>query len=315
MAVCIACGTENRDNANFCRGCATSMVALAGTQIAARAPAQAAPAEYKGPTQACPACQARNPLVATSCKNCGTSLVPDMAPAAKTAPKGGAGSMPPGASPGAVPSASPRQLLWMVAGVALVAAAAGVWWLTQGSAQPAPAAAVEVNNTPQALGVGLSPATAPPPQAPLDATPAAPPPVDEVSTAAAAEQADRIKKQAAGVTDADRKRRQLERQQKEARERAAAERQRVAQEQARRQAELDRQRAEEAERQRAQAAARPAPPPEPVRTVDAVCASSGNFIAREVCRTRECRSPAFANDPVCVRFREVEAANRRQPTD
>jgi hypothetical protein len=46
--------------------------------------------------------------------------------------------------------------------------------------------------------------------------------------------------------------------------------------------------------------------------VDTVCASSSNFIAREVCRTRECRNPAFTNDPVCVRFRQVEAANRRQ---
>jgi hypothetical protein len=46
--------------------------------------------------------------------------------------------------------------------------------------------------------------------------------------------------------------------------------------------------------------------------VDTVCASSSNFIAREVCRTRECSNPAFTNDPVCVRFRQVEAANRRQ---
>ena len=68
---------------------------------------------------------------------------------------------------------------------------------------------------------------------------------------------------------------------------------------------------------RALAAASSAPPPapEPVRTVDMVCAGSSNFIAREVCRSRECGNPAFVNDPVCVRFREVEAANRRQPTN
>lgn len=301
MAVCIACGTENRDNAMFCRGCATSMVALAGTQMAAKAPAAAAAPETKGPTQECPACKTRNPLVATSCKSCGASLVPDMSPTVKAV-----------AQP--VATSRTRTPMWLAVGAALVATAAAAWWLGAHTTRSAPQVAATVDSDrPLALGVNLN--TTPPPQAPLDAAaPAAPAPSDPLTAAAAAaEQADRIKKQAAGVTEADRKRRQVERQQKEARERAAAERQRQAQEQAR-QAELERQRAEEAARQQqALAAARPVAPPEPVRTVDLVCADSGNFIAREVCRTRECRNPGFTNDPVCVRFREVEAANRRQP--
>lgn len=299
MAVCIACGTENRDNAMFCRGCATSMVALSGTQVASKVPAAPAVAESKGPTQECPACKARNPLVATSCKACGVSLVPDMSPTPKAA---------------AQPAAARRSRtpMWLAVGAAMVATAAAAWWLGAHTARPPVQAAAAPGDRPLALGVNLN--TTPPPQAPLDAEPATVPgAVDSVS--AAAEQAERIKQQAAGVTEADRKRRQLERQQREARERAAAERQRLAREQAQRQAELERRRAEEAARQQAALAPAPEPPaPEPVRTVDMVCADSGNFIAREVCRTRECRNPGFTNDPVCVRFREVEAANRRPPT-
>lgn len=306
MAVCIACGTENRDNAMFCRGCATSMVALSGTQVASKAPAAPAVAESKGPTQECPACKARNPLVATSCKSCGASLVPDMGPAAKAV---------------APPKTEKRSRapLWLAVGALLVVTAAAAGWMGWYAARPAPTLAAPVDDQPQALGVRPTPAPAP--QAPLDAAPDSAPDADLTeadSVSAAAQQAERIKQQAAGVTEADRKRRQLERQQREARERAAAERQRLAREQAQRQAALERQRAEEAARQQAALAAAssaPPPAPEPVRTVDMVCAGSSNFIAREVCRSRECGNPAFVNDPVCVRFREVEAANRRQPTN
>ena len=48
MAVCIACGTDNRDKALFCRGCATSMVALAGSAAAAPAPAAVTYASLTG---------------------------------------------------------------------------------------------------------------------------------------------------------------------------------------------------------------------------------------------------------------------------
>lgn len=54
----------------------------------------------------------------------------------------------------------------------------------------------------------------------------------------------------------------------------------------------------------------PAPVPAPAQTVDQICAGSSNFLSRDLCRVRACRNPAVAGDPVCVRFREMEAANR-----
>ncbi|HEX5738897.1 MAG TPA: zinc ribbon domain-containing protein, partial [Hydrogenophaga sp.] len=113
MAVCTACGTDNRDKALFCRGCATSMVALAGSAPAAPA-APAVDTTLKGPTQACPACQARNPLVATSCKTCGASLVPDM--------------VVPKAIPRSVAPSSNNAKLVVMVSLALVTTAVGAWW-------------------------------------------------------------------------------------------------------------------------------------------------------------------------------------------
>lgn len=59
-------------------------------------------------------------------------------------------------------------------------------------------------------------------------------------------------------------------------------------------------------------AAEPQPAPAPVASVDQRCAGSANFIARDVCRIRACGNPALAGDPVCVRFREMEEANRNR---
>ena len=60
----------------------------------------------------------------------------------------------------------------------------------------------------------------------------------------------------------------------------------------------------------AAAASTPTPVPAPAQTVDQTCADSSNFLARDLCRVRACRSAAMASDPVCVRFREMESANR-----
>ena len=54
----------------------------------------------------------------------------------------------------------------------------------------------------------------------------------------------------------------------------------------------------------------PVPAPAPAQTVDQTCADSSNFLTRDLCRVRACRSAAMASDPVCVRFREMETANR-----
>lgn len=58
----------------------------------------------------------------------------------------------------------------------------------------------------------------------------------------------------------------------------------------------------------------PSPPPV-VQTVGQNCASSGNFFSREACRLRSFGDAALASDPVCVRFREMEAVNRRAVTN
>lgn len=61
--------------------------------------------------------------------------------------------------------------------------------------------------------------------------------------------------------------------------------------------------------------ASPAPPARPAETtanVDQICAGNGNFLARDFCRMRECAKPAFASDPVCVRFRQMDEARRLQ---
>src|SRR3990167_5580490 len=65
MAVCKACGTENRNKAKFCRGCA--------------APLPPEPASARGgvlPEHVCPTCKARNSAKALFCQACGVPLVP-----------------------------------------------------------------------------------------------------------------------------------------------------------------------------------------------------------------------------------------------
>ncbi|MDP2741973.1 MAG: zinc ribbon domain-containing protein [Hydrogenophaga sp.] len=300
MAVCIACGTDNRDKALFCRGCATSMVALAGS--AAAAPAAPAVDTPKGPTQACPTCQAKNPLVATSCKTCGTSLVPDMVAVTKAIPASVA------------PSSSNAKLVVMVSlalvSLALVTTAVAAWWWSAQDTPSAPVATAAVPVIAQTTGLGTNLSASIDAASKDDLVDA-----DTVSVAATEEQATRIKQQAAAVASADRARRIRERREKEARDLAAAEQMRAAQAREQQLAEQARRRDEEAARQKAAevAALAAAQAVRPVQTVDMICAASTNFIAREVCRTRECKSPAFARDPVCVRFREVEAANTRQP--
>ena len=62
--------------------------------------------------------------------------------------------------------------------------------------------------------------------------------------------------------------------------------------------------------------AAPAPPavvaPVKSRSVDETCADRSNFFSRDLCRIQACGNPALAGDPVCVRFREMEEANRNR---
>lgn len=292
MAVCEACGTKNRDKARFCLGCAQALAPLTDAGPAVSTAAAVAPAG--GPVQTCPVCQIANPLAATVCKSCRGSLVPDVV---KVAP---AVSRP--ASQGLA-----FKALGMI-GLGLLAVAVW-WWGAQGitghalalSSSPplSPAAAPTLSAVPASTAVALGAAPAPPPVASVAADQAIP---------SAEEKAASEKASAKRLAAAQARRDQA------ARERAATE------ERARAAIVLEQQRADEAAREKAAAeaaqravvvkAAQPAPAPV-LKTVEQTCASSGNFFSRGACRLRTCGEASFAIDPVCVRFREMEAANRR----
>lgn len=284
MLICEACGAENRDKARFCIGCAK---ALTGKTPSADKP----PEKPAGPVQTCAACQASNPLAATVCKQCRASLVPDWV-AAK--------SEPVVAAPG---NGGSRRVL--VAGLLLVGLATGAWWWGQGKEAAPPASATAAAN-PETLSTSpadslVGGATSTVPEA--DSSTVAVPPAAVDMT-----KAERAKKLA------------LERERKKRQEReerlAAAEQQKLlaAQQQEQQRADQAKARAAELAEQQRQAAARvvqTAAPPAPVKTVEQICAASGNFFAREICRVKTCGDPAFFKDPVCVRFRQMEAENLR----
>ncbi len=299
MAFCGVCGTENRDKARFCIGCAKALVPLGDSaptdaEALAAAPAASAP----GPVQICPACQIANPLAATVCKSCRGSLVPDLAK-----------PMPP-PDPPARRGAASR----VAVGLALGVVAVGVWWfgVKEGAGNPSTLAGVPALSqagSPDAQPVRVGTAV-------TLSTTAAPPPGE--SSVAAQTERSALEKAAGEDTRIKRQAAANARREQAARDRAAAE------EQARTAKAQEQQRAEEALRQKAAAEAAqlaratrppPAPPAPVVKTVEQTCASSGNFFSREVCRLRSCGSPAFASDPVCVRFREMEAANRQAVTN
>lgn len=59
----------------------------------------------------------------------------------------------------------------------------------------------------------------------------------------------------------------------------------------------------------------PAVPAAPPASADERCADRANFITRDLCRIQACRDPALVADPVCVRFRAMEQANRNRGAD
>jgi len=244
--------------------------------------------------QTCPVCQIANPLAATVCKSCRGSLVPDVV---KAAP--------------AVSRPASRGLAFKALGmIGLGLLAVAVWWwgaqgitgnaLALSSSPPlSPAAAPTLSSVPASTAVALGAAPALPPVTSVAADQSIPSAEDK----AASEKA-RAKRQAAAQARRD----------QAARERAASE------ERGRAPTVLEQQRDDEAARLKAAEeaaqravvakAAQPAPAPV-VKTVEQSCASSGNFFSREACRLRSCGDASFASDPVCLRFREMEAANRR----
>lgn len=295
MAFCEGCGTENRNKALFCMGCAKAMAPLAQAGMAGSPEAVAALEPARAPVQACPVCQCANPLAATVCTSCRGSLVPDVL---RTSPQVGRS-----ASRGL--ASKPLGVM----GLALVALVAGWWWSAQGvtgnaqvlaSSPPLSQAAAPA---PTAVPVGaadaLSAASARPPAAHVAAAPALPSADEKVASEKA-----RVKRQAAAQA----------RREQVAQERAATE------EKARAAMAVEQQQANEAARAKAAAevaqrvvlaTTRQSIPTPMVKTVEQICASSGNFFSSEACRLRSCGDAALVSDPVCVRLREMEEANRR----
>ncbi len=88
-------------------------------------------------------------------------------------------------------------------------------------------------------------------------------------------------------------------------------------EQARAAQELERQRADEANKlanrppaQPVERVPSPAQPQALALTVTRICDGAGNFFSRELCRVRECSKASQDNDPVCVKIRAMEEAQR-----
>lgn len=269
--VCAKCGTDNRDKALFCMGCGGKLTALQGPASAEDTASNTTP-----------------PRAAT--------FPPDTGQPA-------AGVKPPAAG-----STLSSHRLLSLAGLLLAAAALAIWFhLHQQKGRSIPAAPVSAPAQPAAMPPQAPPTSAPDARTP---SPTQQPVVDPAAAAAGLEAEQRL-----NALKAQNARLNQQRLERERRERVLA-----AQEQARAVQALERQRAEQARRQAQTPPAQPAaalpaapaaaPPEAPALTVASLCEPAGNFFARELCRLRECRKPALANDPVCVSFRQMEEANR-----
>ena len=350
--VCTGCGRENREGVKFCKGCGIALAIpgpAAGSHTDANAPACASCGASNGPTaRFCKSCgaplapaKAAQPTPAPPCAvSAPLPSPPPVAPPA-TPPLAVPASSPPPPPPPQSPAPPPprasheaasparratgpshAKLAW-VAGLLLAAVGVGGWFFLgdKGEKQPVGAAVVVPTPVESPLShAGSATATAPvleraapnaanDPRAPNNTAVA--PATEPVAAPAAAGTPQ------AGLGALERARKQQEKLQRDERERLASlERQRLHQERAQKRAEQARQRTDEANRQATPVEPRkPAlPPAAPAASlsVDGVCASSPDFIRREICRIRTCSKDAFFNDPICVRFRKTEEANRQQ---
>lgn len=278
--VCPSCGKENRDQARFCRGCARPLDRPggdAGSDAVARERASRALRRARRRKRS-----------------------------------------------GQRAEQQPAWWRWagaMTAGVLVLAIG---WWLGAHQSTPAPVQAAPLAGAPVASPSATPTAgTAAPATAPQTAT-------EPVGADAASPNTPEA---AAAV---DRLRHSVELLEQQDRERAAA------QEQQRQKLALEQKRLEDARRragatpavasthsgasepapvaapapaESAPVAAAAAPPPPATRSVagvDQACAGSDNVFARDFCRIRECGKAVFANDPVCVRFRQMDEARRRE---
>ncbi len=318
--ICARCGAESRDEARICVGCGSSNFKLSSKL---RRPPLVVP---------CPACKRLNRAGALNCIKCGTALVganamtaPAPLPAAPTRPVARSAEPDSERQVGeSVPlpdwvlePATPRRSgIWTAATmVAIVVVAAAAWFVLGGDASeldsdmdepalagPAPADPPDAPPAVAAQGAATDEAAIAAPAAPATEVSSAPAPLAAGGAAApaAAEQA--------------RARQAREKLDRDARARAAQEQQRIAdQERARRE--------EPAAGPQAVVTPPAAPPPVapapqaarpvPRQTVGQTC-SGRNIFSEQVCQLGECRNPANAGDPICIRFKEIEENNNRR---
>lgn len=282
--VCPSCGKENRDQARFCRGCASPLDRPggdAGSDEVARERANRALRRARRRKRS-----------------------------------------------GQRAEQQPAWWRWagaMTAGMLVLAIG---WWLGAHQSTPAPAQAAPLAAVPAALPAVAQTAS------PAPSVTGAPSVVAEPAAGAEAVTPPSTPEAAAAV---DRLRHSVELLEQQDRERAAA------QEQYRQKLVLEQKRLDDARRRAGAtpaaaasthsgatepapvatatpaepapvAAAAPPPPPaaRSVASVDQLCAGSDNVFARDFCRIRECGKAVFANDPICVRFRQMDEARRRE---
>ncbi len=249
----------------------------------------------------CAACGAENRDKARYCRGCAQPLVP-LAP----------GAVPTAAAPerrsrsrtrrkaadrAAVPWWKHPAAGWSVA-AALAVGGLGAWWGLPGAQVPAaaaPTAPVSVS-APALTALPTWPPTAPVPSAAIESTVTAEQPVPVPAAASAPLAGETVRATAAPL--ANRAPRTPKPRAEPSPPTAPAE-------------------APAASRQPPNPAspAETAPPAAPAArtpTVDERCADRSNFLSRDLCRIQACGNPALAADPVCVRFREMEAANRER---
>ncbi len=273
--VCPSCGKENRDQARFCRGCARPLDLPGG--------------------------DAASDEVARERANRALRRARRRKRSGQRAEQ------------------QPAWWRWagaMTAGVLVLAIG---WWLGAHQSAPAPVQAAPLAAVPATLPSAAPPATA----QPAAAEPAGAEAATSPSTPEAAAAVDRLRHSVELLEQQDRERAAAQAQQ---RQKLALEQKRL--DDARRRTEAASAAAAGAHPAAPEtapvavatpapsapvaAAAATAPAARPAAGVDQVCAGSDNVFARDFCRIRECGKAVFANDPVCVRFRQMDEARRRE---
>ncbi|AOW13900.1 hypothetical protein LPB72_01105 [Hydrogenophaga crassostreae] len=285
MELCEACGTENRNKAKFCRGCARPLLPIAaGVDLTDKASNRAL---------RCGVCQAIHSRGAKTCQACGLPL---------DEPKSDD-------TPQAQPTQGQKARRWPLLGILALAGAVIFWW---GANQKEPVEVIEGGE----VVIDAQPALAPekPTQLPAPA-PSASAAAPSIETAMNADEKahfdELVKREAERAEKARKTIARLAAQEKAASEASAAKS--VAAERLRnetaRQAITQPGAAEPVDSKTAATAPKPSPPPARV-SVEQACAKASNFLSRDLCRVDACREAINIRDPICVWYRKLDEERR-----